>query len=309
MWTLPIAITLGNTLILKPSEKVPLTMNRTMDLLREAGLPPGVVNIVHGGAETSKLIVEHPEINAVSFVGSSPVAEWVSLKGRSLGKRVLALGGAKNHLVAYPDCNPDMAAQDIVNSFTGCTGQRCMAASVLLTIGKQPQLTDLIVEKAKALLPGQENGQVGPVIDGASLQRILRYIQESADAGAEILLDGRNWVQIVGSKSGGSWVGPTVILHKDRKDKALHDEIFGPVLSIFEVASKEEAIEIENANPYGNAGMSMWKLTNPRFPLCPYSRGLKITVSFFSFHYYCKLPSTPPTAVSLNGSQNVSALV
>ncbi|KAJ3415352.1 hypothetical protein HDV05_005089 [Chytridiales sp. JEL 0842] len=250
MWTLPIAITLGNTLVLKPSEKVPLTMNRTIELLREAGLPPGVVNIVHGAAETATLLVDHPDVKAVTFVGTSYVAELLTMRGRALGKRVLSLGGAKNHLVAYPDCNIEMAAQDIVNSFTGCGGQRCMAASVLLLLGAQQALLDLIVSKASALIPGQNNGEVGPVIDDASKSKIVRYISDSEASGAKILLDGRKWSS---QKKEGFWVGPTVILHNSKEDKALHDEIFGPVLSIYVVGSKEEAIEIENANPYGNA--------------------------------------------------------
>ncbi|KAJ3100669.1 hypothetical protein HDU97_002012 [Phlyctochytrium planicorne] len=250
MWTLPIAIALGNAMVLKPSEKVPLTMNRVMDLLKEAGLPPGVVNLVNGGAETATLLVDHPDVKAVTFVGTSHVAELLAKRGRALNKRVLALGGAKNHLVAYPDCNKEMASKDIVASFTGCSGQRCMAASALLVIGEQPDLIAKIVDKAKQLVPGQAGGatDMGPVIDEVSRDKILKYITEAEKLGAEILLDGRGW-----SKSQGSWVGPTILLHKKRGEPALTDEIFGPVLSILKVESKEEAIEIENGNPYGNA--------------------------------------------------------
>ncbi|KAJ3213579.1 hypothetical protein HDU67_002706 [Dinochytrium kinnereticum] len=251
MWTLPIAIALGNTMVLKPSEKVPLTMNRVMDLLKEAGLPPGVVNMVNGAAETATLLVDHPDVKAITFVGTSHVAELISKRGRNLNKRVVALGGAKNHLVAYPDCNIEMASQDIVNSFTGCSGQRCMAASVLLTIGQQPQLLSRIVDKAKLLLPGQTTStSMGPVIDQASRDKITRYIDEAEKMGAEILLDGRGWK--TGCKEGW-WVGPTIILHKGKGEPALEDEIFGPVLSILSVQNKEEAILIENGNPYGNA--------------------------------------------------------
>ncbi|KAJ3330514.1 hypothetical protein HDU76_005482, partial [Blyttiomyces sp. JEL0837] len=258
MWTLPIAITLGNTMVLKPSEKVPMTMNKVMSLLREAGLPSGVVNLVNGGAETATSLVEHPDVKAITFVGTSHVAKLLESKGRNLGKRVLALGGAKNHLVAYPDCNVDMTATDIVASFTGCSGQRCMAASVLLTIGEQQALLDRIVERAAGILPGQVAGQMGPVIDRISLEKIVRYIDEAEAGGAKILLDGRRWVKegvVVGGldTKGGFWVGPTVILHRKRTDPALHDEIFGPVLSVFVVQSKEEAVEIENQSPYGNA--------------------------------------------------------
>ncbi|KAI9207673.1 Aldehyde/histidinol dehydrogenase [Polychytrium aggregatum] len=249
-WTLPIAITTGNCLVLKPSEKVPMTMTYVMTLMKEAGLPDGVVNLVHGGPETARMLCEHADVNAVTFVGTSAVAELLMKQCRGLNKRVLALGGAKNHLVAYPDCNIDMTAQDVVSSFTGCSGQRCMAASVLLCIGEQPTLIESIVAKATSLTAGQSTGQVGPVIDEASLKRISSYISQAEENGEKILLDGRKWMNKGGS---GFWIGPTIILHNNRSDPALHDEIFGPVLSILACDSKEQAIEIENANPYGNA--------------------------------------------------------
>ncbi|KAJ1562045.1 hypothetical protein HK405_000407, partial [Cladochytrium tenue] len=255
MWTIPISITLGNTVVLKPSEKVPLTMTRVAALLAEAGLPAGVLNLVQGGASVAKRLASHPLVDAVTFVGSSPVAEFVERTARSAGKRVLALGGAKNHLVAYPDCDVEMASTDIVNSFTGCAGQRCMAASVLLLIGPQPALLKRIVEKAAALTPGQSGAAaMGPVIDAAAQERISRYVAEAAGRdGADVLLDGRSWSSAAATPKGGFWVGPTVLLHRSRADRALHDEIFGPLLSVMQVASKEEAIDIENTNPYGNA--------------------------------------------------------
>lgn len=184
----------------------------------------------------------------MTFVGTSAVAELVHKRCRNLNKRALALGGAKNHLIASPDCNIDMTSTDVVASFTGCTGQRCMAASVLLVIGKQEDLIKEIVSKASKLLPGQETGQIGPVIDAASLKKINSYISQAEKSNVEILLDGRSW-----DKGTGFWMGPTVLLHKNKSDPALHDEIFGPVLSILVVESKEEAIQIENSNPYGNA--------------------------------------------------------
>ncbi|KAJ8328020.1 hypothetical protein QVD99_006251 [Batrachochytrium dendrobatidis] len=265
MWTLPIAIASGNSMVIKPSEKVPLTMSFTMELLKEAGLPDGVVNLVHGTARVVNQLVDHPCVKAVTFVGTSLVAELIYKHGSNLNKRVLALGGAKNHLVAYPDRNLDMAANDIVASFTGCAGQRCMAASVLLTIGVQSDLVAAIVKKASALKPGQAEGCseiMGPVIDKASYTKISSYIQKSIDSGAQILIDGRTgqWdPQSPDAKlphpsmSSGFWLGPTIILHKTKTDAALHDEIFGPVLSIYQVATKEEAIQIENESPYGNA--------------------------------------------------------
>ncbi|KAI8899032.1 Aldehyde/histidinol dehydrogenase [Globomyces pollinis-pini] len=254
MWTLPIAIAAGNTFVLKPSEKVPLTMGFTMKLIQEAGFPEGVVNIVHGTASVVQQLCDHPKVKAVTFVGTSHVAELLSHRCRLLNKRVLCLGGAKNHLVASPDCDIDMASSDIVASFSGCSGQRCMAASVLLTIGSQPKLLEAIVKKAEALGPAQSGKNIGPVIDAISRDKIVRYIEESEKGGAKILLDGRKWITRDDLKaSGGFWVGPTVILHTNKKDSALHDEIFGPVISIYECSTKEEAIEIENANPYGNA--------------------------------------------------------
>ena len=171
-------------------------------------------------------------------------------KCTTLCKRVLALGGAKNHLVALQDCDIEMAASDVVSSFSGCAGQRCMAASVLLVVGDQQKLIDRIVEKAKALIPGQEAGQIGPVIDSMSQSRILKVIGNAEASGAKILLDGRSWSTDVKE---GTWVGPTVILHNSKNDEALHTEIFGPVLSILRVATWEEALKIENDNPYGNA--------------------------------------------------------
>ncbi|KAF9979310.1 hypothetical protein BGZ73_000004 [Actinomortierella ambigua] len=250
MWTLPIAIGMGNTMVVKPSEKVPFTMCKVVELLKEAGLPDGVVNLVHGTADAVNALIDHPDVKAVTFVGTSHVADLVSQRCHKLGKRVLALGGAKNHMVAAPDCNLEMTSQDVVNSFSGCSGQRCMAASVLLTIGHQQALLDKIVAKAEALQPGSNAGQVGPVIDQASLDKIRRYIDEAEAGGAKILVDGRGWTQ---EHAEGFWVGPTVILHTNKHDRALHDEIFGPVLSILQVESADEALAFENANPYGNA--------------------------------------------------------
>jgi malonate-semialdehyde dehydrogenase (acetylating) / methylmalonate-semialdehyde dehydrogenase len=172
------------------------------------------------------------------------------LQARALNKRCLALGGAKNHLIAAPDCNLDMTAQDIVNSFTGCTGQRCMAASVLLTIGERQDLLDLIVKKASLLKPGSDKDQMGPVIDIMSKEKILKYIDEAETKhGAKILLDGRGWAK----KEQGFWVGPTVILCKSPKDPAMTEEIFGPVVSVYACKTGDEAIQIENSSPYGNA--------------------------------------------------------
>ena len=255
MWTLPIAVATGNTFILKPSEKVPLTMSFVMNLVTDTEFPPGVINIIHGTQRVVQELCDHPLVKAVTFVGTTKVAELIRQRCCALNKRVLALGGAKNHLVAAPDCYREMAATDIVNSFVGCSGQRCMAASVLLLIGEQPDLLNLVVQKASQFMPGQGLQQMGPVIDLASKNKIKSYIDESEQNGAKILLDGRSWLDNQAlNATGGFWIGPTIILHSNKADKALHDEIFGPVISVYICDSKEEAIEIENSNPYGNAG-------------------------------------------------------
>jgi len=249
-WTLPIALTLGNVMIMKPSEKTPMTMSIVADLIKKAGYPDGVFQIVNGAVDVVNALCDNPGISAVTFVGSSKVAELVYKRCTTLCKRVLALGGAKNHLVALPDCDIEMAASDVVSSFSGCAGQRCMAASVLLVVGEQEKLIQRIVEKTRTLTRGQEAGQIGPVIDGASQARILRILNDAEKKGVKFLHDGRSWAA---DANEGFWVGPTVLLHESKDDEALHVEIFGPVLSILKVATWEEALRIENENPHGNA--------------------------------------------------------
>lgn len=260
LWTIPIALTVGNCVILKPSEKVPMTFIAIAELMIEAGVPPGVFQIVHGAVDIVTSMCDHPDIAAVTFVGSSKVAEIVSTRCHAVNKRVLALGGAKNHLVALPDCDAEMAARDIVASFAGCCGQRCMAASALVIVDPETNsssscsngsiLIDKIVATAKALKQGQETGQVGPLIDTIAKERVLKYINQAEAGGATILLDGRLWLA---NNHEGNWIGPTIIMHTNRMDDALQDEIFGPVLSIIKVSTFSDAIDIENSNPYGNA--------------------------------------------------------
>lgn len=255
----PIALVTGNCVILKPSEKVPMTMRRVCELFRQAGLPAGVFQTVNGTREAVESLVDHPDVDVVTFVGTTHVAEILAKRARSQNKRVLALGGAKNHLIAAPDRDLEMASADIAASFTGCAGQRCMAASVLLTLGQQQDLVDMIVKKAATLKPGQGSGAtMGPVIDKVSRDRIVGYIDQAEKGGAKILLDGRTWVHernpnVEETLKQGWWVGPTVIAHTNKSDPALHDEIFGPVVSILQVETKEECIAIQNACPYGNA--------------------------------------------------------
>uniref|UniRef100_H3GN79 methylmalonate-semialdehyde dehydrogenase (CoA acylating) n=1 Tax=Phytophthora ramorum TaxID=164328 RepID=H3GN79_PHYRM len=249
MWTIPIALTMGNCVILKPSEKVPLTMARVAELLLEAGVPKGVFQIINGTVDPVNSLCDHPGVAAVTFVGSSRVAQLVARRCRALDKRVLALGGAKNHLVALPDADVEVASKDIVASYAGCAGQRCMAASVLLLVGDCSALLDKIVEKSQELTRGTEAGQVGALIDDGSKTRVLKYINEAEAAGVKVLVDGRSWAK----ESKGSWVGPTVLLHTNQDDAAMKDEIFGPVLSVYHVSSFDEALQIENGNDYGNA--------------------------------------------------------
>lgn len=291
MWTMPIALVMGNTMVLKPSEKVPLTMYRTVELLKEAGVPDGVVNLVQGGRDAVEAIIDHPDVSAVTFVGSSPIAKVVASRCNTLQKRCTALGGAKNHLVALPDCDLEETARDIVVSSAGCAGQRCMAASVLLLVGegaKQDQLLDLVVEKAKAIEKGVGKGQLGPVIDQASFEKIHGYIEDAEKSGAEILLDGRSWNCAEGK---GNWVGPTIIKHHSKDDKAMKEEIFGPVLSVYTTSSWTEAIEIENSNPFGNAaciytsngGYAEWFTHKFRASMLGVNVGIPVPREPFSF--------------------------
>ena len=239
---------MGNTVILKPSEKVPLTMNKVASLIEQAGFPAGVFNMVQGTKEAVQSLMTNPTVKAVTFVGSSPVAKIVKEACQKEHKRCTALGGAKNHLIALHDCEVDGAAKDICVSFAGCAGQRCMAASVLLLMDAPTDLLDKLVAKSKEIQPGQGPGQLGPVIDSASYNKIISYIEAAEKDGAQVLPDGRSW-----KKEKGNWIGPTILLHKSPNDKTMKEEVFGPVLSVYECKSWEEAIEIENGNPFGNA--------------------------------------------------------
>lgn len=246
MWMFPIAIACGNTFILKPSEQVPLTPIRLAELLQEAGLPAGVFNVLQGDRETVTALLDHPGIAAAAFVGSTPVAKLVYERGIAAGKRMLTLGGAKNHLVVVPDADPEVTARNVVSSFTGCAGQRCMAASVLITVGDCSHIVAEIVKLAECVRPGQE---MGAIISAKARDRILSYIDAAEAEGAKLLLDGRS-----GSvQEKGYYVGSTVLDGLSRESKCVHDEIFGPVLSILNVNTLDEALAIENANPYGNA--------------------------------------------------------
>ncbi len=247
-WTMPNALMLGNTMIMKPSELVPLSVVRMSELLKEAGLPDGVFNVVNGGKEVVESICDHPGIEAVSFVGSTRVAKIVYKRATSNLKRCVALGGAKNHLIVLPDAHLDMTASNVVASMSGCAGQRCMAASVMVGVDKVQHIIDKMVEDAKKIVPGEN---LGSVISAAAKERIEGYITAAERAGATILLDGRG--ATVAGKEGGYYVGPTIIDHVTPEMSVASEEIFGPVISIIRAKDLDEAIEIENSSNYGNA--------------------------------------------------------
>ena len=247
-WTIPNALALGNCMVIKPSEKVPLSLMRIAALLQEAGLPDGVLNIVNGDSEIVQAICDHPGIEAVSFVGSTRIAKLVYQRATQQLKRCLALGGAKNHLLVMPDAKPDMTAQNVAASMSGCAGQRCMAASAMVGVGPVDHIIEKICEEARKIVPGKN---LGAVISPASKERIERYITEAEAQGAKILVDGRN--ASVPGKENGTYVGPTVIDHVKPGMAVASEEIFGPVISIMRVDTLDEALAIENASPYGNA--------------------------------------------------------
>ena len=247
-WTIPNAIALGNCMILKPSELVPLSANRIAVLLHEAGLPDGVFSVVHGGKDAVEAICDHPDIAAVSFVGSTAVAKIVYRRATSRLKRALCLGGAKNHLIVLPAANVELASSNIVASMSGCAGQRCMAASVMVAVSDTDAIIRRMIEYARAIVPGRD---VGPVISKQAKERITRYIDEAVSAGAQLLVDGRN--ATVAGRPGGYYIGPTLLDHVTPDMRIAQEEVFGPVLVIIRAPDVDAALRIENASPYGNA--------------------------------------------------------
>ena len=248
LWTAPNAIALGNCMIIKPSELVPLSVQRIAELLKEAGLPDGVFNIVNGDKEIVEALCDHPDIEALSFVGSTRVAKIVYKRATSNLKRCLALGGAKNHLIVLSDAHPDMAASNIIASMSGCAGQRCMAASAMVAVGKVDHIIGKLCQEAANVVPGDN---LGSVISKEAKERIERYISEAEAAGAKVLVDGRNTT--VPGKEGGFYVGPTVIDYVKPDMNIAREEVFGPVLAIMRTNDLDEAIQIENNSNYGNA--------------------------------------------------------
>jgi malonate-semialdehyde dehydrogenase (acetylating) / methylmalonate-semialdehyde dehydrogenase len=247
-WTMPNALVLGNTMIMKPSELVPLSVQKMVELLKEAGLPDGVFNVINGGREIVEAICAHRDIEAVSFVGSTKVAKLVYQQATHHLKRCIALGGAKNHLFVLPDANPQMTATNVTASMSGCAGQRCMAASAMLAVGNVDPIINQICDEAQKVVPGKN---LGAVISKAAKERIENYISEAEKQGAKVLVDGRG--ATVTGKENGTYVGPTVIDFVTPEMSVAKEEIFGPVISIMRTDTLDEAIKIENANPYGNA--------------------------------------------------------
>ena len=249
LWMIPMAIALGNAFILKPSPLTPLSAMEIARLLKQAGLPDGVFSIVHGDKTIVEAICDHTGISALGFVGSTHVAKLVFERGVQAGKRVRALGGAKNHLVVVPDADPEMTATNVVASVTGCAGQRCMAASVLLAVGDTGHIIDRIREKMAAMKGGRE---LGAIISEQAYDRITGYIERAETNGATLTLDGREAVAEDAPK-GGRFLGPSIIDHATPDHEASCEEIFGPTLTIIRCETLDEALTIENANPYGNA--------------------------------------------------------
>ncbi len=247
-WTIPNAIALGNCMIMKPSEKVPLSVTLIAELLTKAGLPQGVFNVVNGDKQIVEAICDHPKIQAVSFVGSTQIAKVVYQRSTQNLKRCVALGGAKNHLLVLPDAQVEMTASNIAASMSGCAGQRCMAASAMVGVGAVDHIIEQLCSEVQKIVPGEN---LGAVISKEAKERIESYITEAEQLGAKVLVDGRN-TQVQG-KEGGFYVGPTVIDYVTPDMAVAKEEIFGPVISIMRARDLDEAIAIENGSNYGNA--------------------------------------------------------
>lgn len=249
MWMIPIALTLGNSFVWKPSDKTPLTSLRIAQALTEAGLPDGALTVVQGGKTAVESLIDHPDVRAIGFVGSTAIARSVYRRGALHDKRVLALGGAKNHIILMPDADPELTARGVVDSFTGCAGQRCMAASVLLAVGNVEPLLHQIAEVAAQRKLGED---MGAVISKESLARLESAVARAKDEGARITLDGRA-PAVQADYREGNWMAPTILDGVQAGSQSAVEELFGPVLSVIRCSNLSEAIQIENLNPYGNA--------------------------------------------------------
>ncbi len=267
-WTIPNALALGNCMVLKPSELVPLSAGRIAELLAEAGLPDGVLNIVHGGQETVEAICDNPGIEGISL------------------KRVLALGGAKNHLIVMPDAEPEMTSSNVVASMSGCAGQRCMAASVLMAVGATDHIIGRMVDLMRAMVPGVH---IGPVITREAKARIEGYITEAEKMGAKVLVDGRGYK--VAGKEDGYYVGPTLIDHVTPDMRIAQEEVFGPVMVVIRTKDVAEAVDVQQRSPYGNAasvftesgGVARYVMENASAGMVGVNVGVPVPREPFSF--------------------------
>ncbi len=253
MWFFPIAIAAGNTFVLKPSEKDPSAAIWLAKLWKEAGLPDGVFNVINGDKVAVDRILEHPKVKAVSFVGSTPIAKYVYENGTKNGKRVQALGGAKNHMVVLPDADLDLTADAAINAGFGSAGERCMAISVVVAVEPvADELIKRIVDRMGKLVTGDgtKNSDMGPLVTKQHRDKVASYIEAGIQQGAKAVVDGRN-VQADGAKE-GYWLGPTLFDQVKTNMTIYTDEIFGPVLSVVRVKSYEEALKLVNDHPYGN---------------------------------------------------------
>jgi malonate-semialdehyde dehydrogenase (acetylating)/methylmalonate-semialdehyde dehydrogenase len=254
MWMHPVAIACGNAFILKPSEKDPGASNLVAELWLKAGLPDGVFNVIHGDREAVDLVLQHPGIAAVSFVGSTPVARHIHASATHAGKRVQALGGAKNHMVVMPGADMELAADAAASAAYGAAGERCMAISVVVAVGEAADsLVEHVRQRAAQIKigPGVDPGvDMGPLISSEHRDRVAMLVQKGQDEGAELVLDGRG--VSVADRPGGFWLGPCVIDRVQPAMTAYREEIFGPVLSVIRAKTYGEAIALVNANPYGN---------------------------------------------------------
>ncbi|MBX3093001.1 MAG: CoA-acylating methylmalonate-semialdehyde dehydrogenase [Cryobacterium sp.] len=253
LWFFPVAIAAGNTVVLKPSEKDPSAVNFLAELFAEAGLPEGVLNVVHGDKVAVDTILEHEDISAISFVGSTPIARYIYENASKAGKRVQAFGGAKNHMLVLPDADLDLVADSAVNAGFGSAGERCMAISVLVAVGPVADaLIPKITERMKALKVGDgtRGCDMGPLITREHRDKVASYLDIAEADGATVVVDGRG--QEVDGEADGFWLSPTLIDNVSTDSKVYQDEIFGPVLSIVRVETFNEGIELINASPYGN---------------------------------------------------------
>src|SRR5688500_17647381 len=246
MWFLPYAVACGNTVVLKPSEKTPLTMARVLQLVEQAGFPPGVINLVHGGKDAVDALLDHPEVRAISFVGSTPVARYIYSRAAANGKRVQCQGGAKNPVVILPDADMEMTTRIVADSAFGCAGQRCLATSVAITVGEaQKQFAENIADAAASRKVGyglDQGIEMGPVIRPDSKQRIEQLIEQGRTEGANLLVDGRG--RQVSGYEDGYFVFPTILDNLPHESSVSQTEIFGPVLSLMHAETIEDAIRL-----------------------------------------------------------------